>query len=226
MIKDYFEKQGNKTICKKPCELIIHNNNVEENADGNLDTFLFGTLLIVYDGKMLKSFTVTLGTRVVIPIYTSEQIIKHEDGEHISITFNEGDVIIDNDELSATIVNVYTLFNNILLGRLSSTIPREKYYTIMQNAMDTNVKLSFPKVLLEIMIAQLFMDDSGKELARLSSQENIVGLPISINDSVQMMNTYNSMTFEDPTKSILINLGKTGSEQIKDPSPLEKFMRM
>lgn len=223
MDKKYFRKEGHSFVCNNECELIIHKTNIEMNNDGNLDTFLFGSLMIIHDGKQLVTKTVTLGTRVIIPIYTSEQITKNEDDLHVTINFQPGDTFIQHDEVPATIGNVYRLFNNFLLGRLSSTVPREKYYAIMQNAMKTNVQLGFPKVLLEVMIGNLFVDEKG-ELSRLSGSK--VGIPLSINDSVQTANTFNSMTFKDPTKSMVINLGKSQREQTKSPSPLEKYMRM
>ena len=222
MIKDYFGKDGHKIVCNKACELIIHKDNVEENLDGNLDTFMFGSLLILHDGKQMVNKTITLGTRVIIPIYTSEQITEMEDGKHIMIHFEEGDVIIQNDEVVATINNVYALFNNFLLGRLSTTIPRDKYYKIMINAMETNFKLSFPYVYIETMIGQMFVDEKGV-LSRLSNSNK--SHPLGVNDLVQTTNTYNSMTFEDFTKSAVINLGKTDKEQTKDPSVLEKYLR-
>lgn len=220
---DYFGKDGHKIVCKKACELILHNENIEMNADGNLDTFLFGSLLIVHDKKELVTKTITLGTKVVIPIYTSEQIEDDEDGIHKIIHFEEGDVIIDNDEVPATIDNVYQLFNNFLLGRLSPTIPREKYYQTMINAMKTNAQLSFPRIFLEMMIGEMFVDEKGV-LSRLSNSD--VNIPLGINDLVQTSNTFNSITFEDFTKSAVINLGKSKKEQEGLPSVLEKFCKM
>lgn len=220
---DYFGKDGHKIVCKKACELILHNENIEMNADGNLDTFIFGSLLIVHDKKELVTKTITLGTKVVIPIYTSEQIEDDEDGIHKIIHFEEGDVIIDNDEVPATIDNVYQLFNNFLLGRLSPTIPREKYYQIMINAMKTNAQLSFPRIFLEMMIGEMFVDEKGV-LSRLSNSD--VNIPLGINDLVQTSNTFNSITFEDFTKSAVINLGKSKKEQEGLPSVLEKFCKM
>lgn len=220
---DYFGKDGHKIVCKKACELILHNENIEMNADGNLDTFLFGSLLIVHDKKELVTKTIILGTKVVIPIYTSEQIEDDEDGIHKIIHFEEGDVIIDNDEVPATIDNVYQLFNNFLLGRLSPTIPREKYYQIMINAMKTNAQLSFPRIFLEMMIGEMFVDEKGV-LSRLSNSD--VNIPLGINDLVQTSNTFNSITFEDFTKSAVINLGKSKKEQEGLPSVLEKFCKM
>lgn len=222
MIQDYFGKKGHKIICNKECELIIHKDNIEENIDGNLDAFMFGTLLVIHDGKELVTKTVTLGTRVVIPLYSSEQVSDADDGKHKIIHFFEGDTIIENDEVVATISNVYGLFNNFLLGRLSPTIPREKYYTIMLNSMETNVKLNFPRVYLEIMIGQMFVNEKGK-LSRLSNSDK--SYPLGVTDLVQNSNTYNSMTFEDFTKSMVINLGKTDEEQTSDPSVLEKYLR-
>lgn len=220
---DYFGKDGHKIVCKKACELILHNENIEMNADGNLDTFLFGSLLIVHDKKELVTKTITLGTKVVIPIYTSEQIEDDEDGIHKIIHFEEGDVIIDNDEVPATIDNVYQLFNNFLLGRLSPIIPRERYYQIMINAMKTNAQLSFPRIFLEMMIGEMFVDEKGV-LSRLSNSD--VNIPLGINDLVQTSNTFNSITFEDFTKSAVINLGKSKKEQEGLPSVLEKFCKM
>lgn len=222
MVKDYFGKEGHKVVCNKSCELIIHKENVEENLDDNLYTFMFGSLLILHDGKQLVTKTITLGTRVIIPIYTSEQITEMEDGKHLMIHFEEGDVIIQNDEVVASINNVYTLFNNFLLGRLSTTIPRDKYYKIMTNAMETNFKLNFPYVYIETMIGQMFVDEKGV-LSRLSNSNK--SFPLGVTDLVQTTNTYNSMTFEDFTKSAVINLGKSDKEQTKDPSVLEKYLR-
>ena len=92
----------------------------------------------------------------------------------------------------------------------------------MVNAMETNFKLSFPYVYIETMIGQMFVDEKGV-LSRLSNSKK--SHPLGINDLVQTTNTYNSMTFEDFTKSAVINLGKTDKEQTKDPSVLEKYLR-
>lgn len=221
-MKDCFGKDGHKIVCNKECELIIHKENVEEDVNGNLNTFLFGSLLIIHEGGSMTTKTITLGTRVTIPLYTSEQVTESEDGNHLIIHFEAGDVIIENDEVVATINNVYALFNNFLLGRLSPTIPREKYYNIMINAMKTNVSLNFPRVYLEIMLGQMFVDEKGT-IARLSNSKNLT--PLGVTDLVQNSNTYNSMTFEDFTKSTVINLGKSTHDQIKDPSVLEKYLR-
>ena len=88
--------------------------------------------------------------------------------------------------------------------------------------METNVKLNFPRVYLEIMIGQMFVDDKGK-LSRLSNSDK--SFPLGVTDLVQNSNTYNSMTFEDFTKSMVINLGKSDEEQTSDPSVLEKYLR-
>ncbi len=223
MIMAYFSKKGHSIICNMPCDLVIYQQNIEETPEGNLNVFLFGSLLLTHDkkdGSIVDVKTITLGTRVIIPIYSSDQIINDDD--HSIIKFEEGDTIIENDEVSANITNVYELFNNILLGRLSGQIKREKYYNIMLNVMRSNVKLNFPKLLLEIMISQTFVDEKGN-LSRLS-QSN-VETPLGVNALVQSSNTYNSMTFEDPTKSMLINLGKSRKEQTSHESPLERYMK-
>ncbi len=72
------------------------------------------------------------------------------------------------------------------------------------------------------MISQTFVDEKGN-LSRLS-QSN-VETPLGVNALVQSSNTYNSMTFEDPTKSMLINLGKSRKEQTSHESPLERYMK-
>lgn len=222
MVNTYFKKEGHKFITTKPCELVIHKENVTENIDGNLDTFMFGSLIIFHDGEKEIRKTITLGTKVVVPIYTSEQISESDDGKHKVIHFEEGDVFIENDEVVATINNVYELFNNFIVGRLSPEIPREKYYTIMINSMNTNFKLKFPRIYIELMIGQMFVDEKGT-LSRLSNSDK--SFPLGVTDLVQNSNTFNSMTFEDFNKSCLINLGKTPAEQVKDPSVLEKYLR-
>lgn len=227
--KDLFGKDGKQIICNKACELIIHKENITENSDGNLEAFLFGSLLIVYkdndtDEKIEEDeYTLTLGTKVIIPIYTSEQVQEYGDNLHKKIIFEKGDVIIENDEVLASIENVYELFNNFLLGRLSGEIEREKYYDIMMNSIKTNVPLNFPRVFLEMMIAEMFVDSKGK-LARLSDGKG--GRPLGITDLIQTHNTFNTVTFQDSTKSYVINLDKSLKDQQRDPSVLEKYMKL
>lgn len=221
-MQDYFGKKGHQIICNKPCELIIHRQNVVETPDGDLDTFMFGTLLLVHNGSKLEPFTVTLATKVVIPIYSSEQITKNDDDVHLTIHFEEGDVFIKHDEVPANIRNVYDLFNNVLSGRLSDSIPYYKYYKILLNCMELNHKLSFPRVLLEIMIGELFLDSRGKPV-RLTPGAH--GKSASVDDLVQTKNTFNSITFNDPTKAALISMGRSKEEQQKNPSPLELYFR-
>lgn len=217
----YFKKEGHKFVALKECELVIHKDNITETIEGNLDTFMFGSLLIVHDDGQEITKTLTLGTKVTIPIYTSEQITD-KDEKHKIIHFEEGDVFIENDEIIATINNVYSLFDNFVLGKLSPTIPREKYYNIMINSINTNFKLNFPRIYIELMIGQMFVDEHGK-LSRLSNSDK--SIPLGVTDLVQNANTYNSMTFEDFNKAAVINLGKSQQEQLKDPSVLEKYLR-
>ena len=79
-----------------------------------------------------------------------------------------------------------------------------------------------PQILaLEILLSQLFVDSTGKP-ARLS---NTTGIPMSVLDKVLSGNTFDSMTFEDFTKSVVINLGKSKEKQEENPTAIEKYIR-
>ena len=149
-MKDCFVTRDGSVFVSKECELMLYKSNVTELPNGDLEAFLFGALVIIHNDKKLEPHTLTLATKVTIPISTSEQIINDENNEHIIIHFDSGDKIIKSTEVPATLDNVYTLFNDMLLGRLSSAIPYDKYYDIILKCMDLNTSLEFPYILLEL----------------------------------------------------------------------------
>ena len=111
----------------------------------------------------------------------------------------------------------------LLGGRVSSLIPYYDYYDIVSNAIDINCPLGFPRILLELLLAETFVDSSGKKPARLTEGDN--GKALSINNNVLQKNTFNSMTFEDWSKATFMNKKRSFTEQEKNPSVLEKYMR-
>lgn len=223
-MKDCFVVKDGSVFVNKECELMLYKSNVVELPNGDLEAFLFGALVIIHNDKKLEPHTLTLATKVTIPISTSEQITSDSTNDHIIIHFDSGDKIIKSTEVPATLDNVYTLFNDMLLGRLSSAIPYDKYYDIILKCMELNTSLEFPYILLELYLAEAFLDESYTKPARLNPNSTY-GKAASINDLVQVKGAFNSITFEDFSKSLLINKGKTIKQQEAYPSLLEKYMR-
>lgn len=221
---DYFTTRDGSVFVEKECELMLYKTNVVSLPNGDLEAFLFGALVIIHDDKKLEPHTLTLATKVTIPISSSEQIVNDDKNDHIIIHFEPGDRIIKSTEVPATLDNVYNLFNDMLLGRLSNAIPYDKYYDIILKCMDLNTSLEFPYILLELYLAEAFLDSSYTKPARL--QKTLTnGKAASINDLVQVKGAFNSITFEDFSKSLLLNKGKTIKQQTAYPSLLEKYMR-
>ena len=200
-------------------EIQVFKDNVEELPDGNLRVFLFGSLVLVHNGNSLESYNLTLGSKVIVPIYTPSQITKDED--HIRLSFDKDDVVVDDRYIEATLDNFYQLFNFLLMGKMSNLIPYYKYLEIIENCMRTNVSIKIPRLAFEILISEIFVDNSGRPARLTGSKGNAIG----IQDKVLLSNTFNSMTFEDPTKAILINKGKTFEEQDRNRPTIEKFFR-
>ena len=217
---DLFKTVGNSIICNKECILKIEKSNYQVMPDGSLDTFLFGALVVTID-KIPETKTITLGTRVVIPIYSNEQITDKEKSDHILIHFEIGDTIIKNRFVPKSIENVSEMFNTLTRGHLSRHVEYDKYYEIIMNAMKTNEMLGFPKFLLELMLGEMFITESGEKARRTGEK---FAIPASIDDIVQTAGAFNSMTFEDANKSILINLGKSREQQTQE-SKIEEYFR-
>ena len=87
--------------------------------------------------------------------------------------------------------------------------------------METNTMLGFPKILLELMLGEMFINEHGQK-ARVTGEA--LAIPASIDDIIQTAGAFNSMTFEDANKSILINKGKTKEQQIQE-SKIEEYFR-
>lgn len=225
MYKGLFVKKDKAFFTTKDVDFILFNNNIKETESQDLDVFLFGSVIIVHNGKELETKTCTLATRVIMEIYSDEQVVK-EDEKHTIIKFKAGDKVIKHDAVIQSLANVNELFEAIMGGNVSPLVAYYDYYEIIMNCMKFNKMVNTPKLLLEIMVSELFLDTAtGTKPARLSSDPNEKGIPASINDLIQTKNTFNSMTFEDASKSILINKGKTDAQQKVAPSPLETYMR-
>lgn len=223
-MQNYFENRNGSIYVLRDCELFIAKANIEELPSGNLDCILFGSLLVMHDPKGKTDYwTIVLATRVEIAIYAPDQWFIDEN-DHYVISFKEGDKFIERDTVASSIKNVSDVFNILINGNVSPMIPREQYYQIVLNSMSTNEKLSFPKVFLEIVLAELFLDSSKKYPARLAAEKQN-GVPVSINESVLAKNTFNSLTFEDWSKTVYYNKKKSFSDQEKDPSIMETYMR-
>ena len=221
---DYFTTRDGAVYVENECELMLYKTNVVSLPNGDLEAFLFGALVIIHNDKKMEPHTLTLATKVTIPISSSEQIINDDKNEHIIIHFEPGDRIIKSIEVPATLDNVYNIFNDMLLGRLSNAIPYDKYYDIILKCMDLNTSLEFPYILLELYLAEAFLDSSYTKPARLQKTATN-GKAASINDLVQVKGAFNSITFEDFSKSLLLNKGKSIKQQTAAPSLLEKYMR-
>jgi hypothetical protein len=78
--------------------------------------------------------------------------------------------------------------------------------------MDLNTSLEFPYILLELYLAEAFLDSSYTKPARLQKTATN-GKAASINDLVQVKGAFNSITFEDFSKSLLLNKGKSIKQQ-------------
>lgn len=218
----YIEKDDS-IYTSKEIDFVLFSENIEDTDSMNKNVFLFGALILVHDNGMIEHKMCTLATRVTMNIYSEEQIIK--DGKHTILKYLPGDKVIENKNVLASLRNVVDLFDNLLSGNVSPLIHYSKYYDILMNCMKFNKELGFPKILLEILIAELFLDNTGTKPVRLSNNPRDKGIPSSIGDLVQTKNTFNSMTFEDPSKSILINKGKTDEQQKSSPSALETYYR-
>ena len=225
MAADYniFENRDGAIFTNYDVEFILFNDNVTDIGDMRYDVFLFGSVIIVHDGGKLVEKTCILATRVIMPLYSEEQISKED--PYTIISFKKGDKIIESEMVQMKLDNLKELFGGLLNGNLPPNIKYTDYYPIIINCMEFNFNLAFPRVLLEVLIAELFLDSTGTKPARLSNIDEM-GTPVSITNLVLSKNTFNSMTFRDPSKSILINKGKTDAQQLQDPSPLEKYMRM
>ena len=223
-MQNYFETVNGKIYCKKDCEFILQKDNVEILPNGNLDVLLFGNLVVIHnpEKKDKEFWTITLSTRVEMSIYSLDQYYKDEDG-HFIVMYNEGDEVIKRNVVPVAVDNVEEIFDMLLGGRVSSLIPYYDYYDIVSNAIDINCPLGFPRILLELLLAETFVDSSGKRPARLVEGDN--GKALSINNNVLQKNTFNSMTFEDWSKATFMNKKRSFTEQEKNPSVLEKYMR-
>lgn len=224
MYHNYFEAKNDQCVCLQSCELLIHDHNVEVRPDGEFDALLFGSLLIIKDKakKIVQPYTITLSTRVLIPIYSQDQWVKDEDNHYI-ISFEPGDIIIKHMQVPANIKNVSDIFNLLLGGNLSSLIPYHEYYDIFMNSMETNEKLGFPRVYLEILISELFTDETGKKPARLVKGSQ--GKPLSVKNAVMNSNTFNAITSEDWSKAMYLNKKKSKELQERNTSVLEQYLR-
>lgn len=219
---EIFRNDGIKVVLNYNLSVTVENKNLIERDDGSFDAFLFGTVVIIDDGeKIIDHKTLTLGTKVNIPIYSKDQIEK-VDNDYTTLHFLKGDTFISNRHVIMDIENISAMFKTLTDGHLSKYIPYHMYYDIIMNTIDTNERLGFPTILLELMLGEMFIDENtGEKLRRLGKD---IGLPASINDIIQTSGTFNSMTFEDASKSILINLGKDREKQ-KQESKLEKYFK-
>ena len=221
---NYFENKKGAIYCLRDCEFILDKHNVVELPDGNLEAMLFGNLVIVNDPTKHSQqfFTIILSTKVTMSIYSIEQISKDEDGHYI-ISYNEGDKVIEKETVPVSVDNVNEVYSNLLGGRVSNLIPYNEYYNIVLNCMKINEDLNFPRVLLELLIAEIFKADNGNGLARLKPNQK--GIAQRLRNNVLDKNTFNAMTFEDWNMAAYKNKLKGFEEQEKDPSILEKYMR-
>ena len=225
MYKWLFIKKDKSFYTTKYVDFIIFNNNIKETESQDLDIFLFGSVIIIHNEKDLETKTCTLATRVIFEIYSDEQVRK-QDEKHTIVSFKAGDKVIKHDTIIQSLANVNELFEAIMGGNVSPLVAYYDYYDIIMNCMKFNKTVNTPKLLIEILVSELFLDSAtGTKPARLSTDPNEKGIPASINDLIQTKNTFNSMTFEDASKSILINKGKTDAQQKVAPSPLEIYMR-
>lgn len=214
-----FETKGDKIYCNVELILKLEKSNFTQLPDGTIDTFLFGSVIICLEPANTTK-TITLGTRVVLDVYSQDQI-SDDGGDHILIHFEEGDCFIKNRFVPRDIDNVSKLFNTLTGGHLSKYIEYYKYYDIIMNCMETNTMLGFPKILLELMLGEMFINEHGQK-ARVTGEA--LAIPASIDDIIQTAGAFNSMTFEDANKSILINKGKTKEQQIQE-SKIEEYFR-
>lgn len=221
-MKDFFSTKDSSIFCNYDCDIILNKNNIEELPNGDLEAFMFGSLVVIHSNGTLEPHVITLATKVIIPIYSSEQISSDE--EHVTISFISGDKLISNVKTPAILDNVYQLYSDVLAGRLSNLIPYYLYYDIILICMKLNTQLNFPRVLLEITLSELALAKGSSKPARLNAKTD-PWVSASTDDLVQLKGTFNSMTFEDSSKSILINKGKTKAQQTANPSLLEKYMR-
>lgn len=221
-MQNYFENRNGSIYCLKDCEIIIGKKNITELPNGNLECILFGSLALIHDPKAAtKYYTITASTRVELSIHSQDQYFIDEN-DHYIISFNEQDKFIEHETVPANIKNVSDIFDILLAGNVSNLIPYYEYYDIVIKAMEHNEMLGFPKVLLEFMIAELFLGKDGKS-ARFSDGEK--GIPTSISKLIMNKNTFNALTFEDWSKAIFLNKKKPFKEQEREPSVLEKYMR-
>lgn len=229
-IKDIFETRGNSIYCKYETMVYIEESNVTELEDGNLSVMLFGALCVVFPknvpGGVVK--IITLGSKAIIPIYSKDNV-QTEDG-HVVITFLAGDCFILNRFIPQEIDNVADMFETFTSGHLSKLIPYGLYYDIIKNNIEINLgngkkkgKIMFPKILLELLIGEMFLDDKGNKIRR-SADSSDLGIPASVDDIIMTAGTFNSIIHEDPNKTILVNRVKP-KEQQEQESILEGFFR-
>lgn len=218
---DFFKTVGDKIYCNYETVVKLESRNCKKLENGYYDAFLFGAIVIGTDEKgNIDTKTIKLGTKVTIPIYSNSQITI--EGDHTLISFDKGDCIIDNRHVIKSIDNVAEMFNILTSGHLSKLVPYHLYYDIIFNNMESNEKLNFPNILLELMLGEMFLDEETGDKLRRTGKDR--GIPASIDDIIQTSGTFNSMTFEDATRSILVNLSKDRSKQ-RQVSRLEEFFK-
>ena len=217
---EVFYKDGNSYKTNYKLELQIYKDNIEFLPNNSIKGFLMGSLAIIHkENSDIEYKEILLGTRVIIPIYDPQQISLSDD--HYIIFFEKDDIIVENVYVEKELDNFTKMFNSILNAKISSQIPYYEYINVMENCISMNTDSKIPVLALEILLSQLFVDSTGKP-ARLS---NTTGIPMSVLDKVLSGNTFDSMTFEDFTKSVVINLGKSKEKQEENPTAIEKYIR-
>lgn len=225
-MQNYFENKNGSIYALVDCEIILADRNVDILADGNMDCMLFGSLLIVHDPKGNSDYwTINLATRVILSIYSEDQYFKDEDGHYV-ISFKEGDKVIESDIVPKSIKNLEEVFETLMGGHVSPLIAYYEYYQTILNGMEANEELGVSKVLLEIIISEIFRDSATNSMpARLSDDPNEKGRAQSIRNLVIAKNTFSAMTFEDWSKSMYLSKKKSKSRQTQSTSVLEKYMK-
>lgn len=217
---EVFYKDGNSFKTNYKLELQVYKDNIEFLPNNSIRGFLMGSLAIIHKEKDIIEYKeILLGTRVTIPIYDPQQI--HLSDDHYIIFFEKDDIVVESVYVEKELDNFTKMFNSILNAKISSQIPYYEYINVMENCIDMNTDTKIPVLALEILLSQLFVDNNGKP-ARLS---DTTGIPMSVLDKVLLGNTFDSMTFEDFTKSAIINLGKSKEKQELNPTAIEKYFR-
>lgn len=227
----FFEQKDNQVIAKQRLQVIIpkvmFDSNLAEIVDTSVQTlgFVVFRAFAGADDTKFKDYFLNLPIVIKINSFNIES-----DSVNSYITFDKGDIIIENTQFFKRVDTVNKFLNYLIAAKINVRNPEDLIKLFQQNAAMNDTGIASQPAVVEALTAELVRWDKDETVPlRLALKDKAVKPSdfklISIKNVSRVTSVFNGVSFEDINKSLQASVIMSRGNKEQIPSPVEQILK-